>query len=80
MYPIHWPQFFTATIKSWKHLFKDDSFKDIVICSLDYLTKNKFIDLYAFVIMSNHIHLIWQAFYGYTPSAIQTSFMKYYFR
>ena len=27
--------------------------------------------------MSNHIHLIWQALPGFTPSAVQASFMKY---
>ena len=27
--------------------------------------------------MSNHIHLIWQALNGFTPSDIQSSFMKF---
>ena len=27
--------------------------------------------------MSNHIHLIWQPMFGFTPSNIQASFMKY---
>ena len=27
--------------------------------------------------MSNHIHLIWQALTGFTPSGVQASFMKY---
>jgi putative transposase len=27
--------------------------------------------------MSNHIHLIWQAFAGNTPEKIQASFMKF---
>ena len=33
--------------------------------------------LNAFVIMSNHIHFIWQPMFGFTPSGIQASFMKY---
>jgi putative transposase len=33
--------------------------------------------LYAFVIMSNHIHLIWQALPGKTPEQVQHSFMKF---
>jgi putative transposase len=76
-YPIFWPQFYTATIQNWKHLLKDDSFKEIIIDSLQYLTNKKIITLDAFVIMSNHIHLIWQAKFGFTPSGIQSSFMKY---
>ena len=27
--------------------------------------------------MSNHIHLIWQPMFGFTPTDIQSSFMKY---
>ena len=38
---------------------------------------DKRIELNAFVIMSNHIHLIWQPLVGFTPSDIQASFMKY---
>ena len=76
-YPTHWPQFYTVTILEWKHLLKPDKYKDILIQSLQYLTANKQITLYAFVIMSNHIHLIWQALPGKTPEQIQHSFMKF---
>ena len=76
-YPIHWPQYFTATISNWGHLLKEDNHKDIIIDSLQYLTSSNVITLNAFVIMSNHIHLIWQALPGFTPSAVQSSFMKY---
>ena len=42
-YPVHWPQYFTATINQWKHLLKEDSYKDIIICSLFHLTStNKY--------------------------------------
>ena len=76
-YPEHWPQFYTATITGWKHLLKEDTYKDIIISSLQFLVKEKRIVLNAFVIMSNHLHLIWQPMAGFTPSDIQSSFMKY---
>ena len=76
-YPIYWPQFYTATILEWKPLLKPDKYKDVIIESLRYLTTNKKITLYAFVIMNNHIHLIWQALPDKTPEQIQHSFMKY---
>ncbi len=76
-FPVHWPQFFTATIIEWKFLLKDDKFKKIIIDSLIYLVSNGKIKLYAFVIMSNHIHLIWQARNGYDPDKIRHSFMKF---
>ena len=63
-YPIYWPQFFTATILEWKPLLSQNKYKIVIIDSLRYLTVNKKITLYAFVIMSNHLHLIWQALPG----------------
>lgn len=76
-YAIYWPEFYTATILEWKHLLKPDKYKHKIIESLQYLTSHEIITLYAFVIMSNHIHLIWQALPGKTPTQIQHSFMKY---
>ncbi len=76
-YPEYWPQYFTATIYEWKHLLVNSDCKDIIIDSLRFLVTNKRIELSAFVIMSNHFHAIWQPLFGFTPSAIQASFMKY---
>jgi REP element-mobilizing transposase RayT len=76
-YPEYWTQFYTATIQNLKHLLQDDKHKEIIIDSLRFLVKEKRIELNAFVIMSNHIHLIWQPMFGFTPSDIQSSFMKY---
>ena len=76
-YPIYWPQFYTSTILEWKALLKPAKYKDIIIQSLQHLTTKKKITLYAFVIMDNHIHLIWQAIGDKTPVQIQHSFMKY---
>jgi len=59
-YPEHWPQYFTATIYERKHLLTDNDCKDIIIDSLRFLVTNKRIELNAFVIMANHIHVIWQ--------------------
>ena len=76
-FPIHCSQFFTATIYEWNHLLNDNKHKNIIINSLKFLVADKRIELNAFIIMSNHIHLIWQPLFGYTPSGIQSSFMKY---
>jgi len=73
----HYPEFFTATILEWKPLLKPDKYKDIIVDSLTYLVKEKRVKVYAFVIMSNHIHLIWQSLSGYEPKENQLSFMKY---
>ena len=76
-YAIHWPQFYTATIYEWKHVLSQDKHKDIIVESLQFLVNDKRIILNAFVIMSNHIHLIWQPMFGFSPADVQASFMKY---
>jgi REP element-mobilizing transposase RayT len=49
--------FWTATINNWYKLLEKDEYKDVIIESLQYLTDAGKIDVYAFIIMPNHIHL-----------------------
>ena len=70
-------QFFTSTIYEWKHLLKDDENKQIIIDSLLYLKKEGSIAVNAFVIMPNHLHLIWQMQDGCKADKIQLRFQKY---
>jgi REP element-mobilizing transposase RayT len=60
-YAGEYPQFFTASIKGWYKLLEHDpdSYrdKDIIINSLWFFVEDKRIKLYAFAIMSDHIHL-----------------------
>jgi REP element-mobilizing transposase RayT len=72
-----YPQFFTATNLEWKKLLKVDKYKDIVISSMRFLVKNKRVRIFSFVIMENHIHLIWQMLPSYIPVAVQRDFLKY---
>jgi putative transposase len=52
--------FWTATIRNWHHLLEGDSFKEVIIQSIENLSKRHLIDVFGFVIMPNHIHLIWR--------------------
>ena len=52
--------FWTDTIKDWKHLLKQDKYKEIIIENLRGLVDKKKIKVYGFVIMPNHIHIIWE--------------------
>ncbi len=72
-----YPQFFTATIMKWKKLLEPDKYKDIIIESFQFLVKDNRIKLFAFVIMSNHIHLIWQMQPLIHPQDVQRDFLKY---
>jgi REP element-mobilizing transposase RayT len=72
-----YPQFFTATINSWQRLLEPDAYKDIITNSLRFLVEDKRIKLSAFVIMSNHLHLIWQMQPLIHPQHVQRDFLKY---
>ena len=69
--------FWTATISKWRYLLKDDSFKKVIIDSLMYLSLQKKIKVYGFVIMPNHIHLIWEMLEANGKENPYESFLKY---
>ncbi len=52
--------FWTATIHKWLPLLENDFNKQVIVDSLNYLSDKELITVYAFVIMPNHVHLIWQ--------------------
>ncbi len=54
----HYAYFVTWTVVDWLHLFDKDSYRQIVLDSLNYLRTNKKTQLNAFVIMPSHAHAI----------------------
>ncbi len=76
-YATEYIQFFTATILEWKHLLKQDKYKDIIIESLRFLVIEKRVKIYAFVIMNNHIHLMWQIQPDHFLAEVQRDFLKF---
>ncbi|MGV3586193.1 MAG: transposase [Adhaeribacter sp.] len=70
-------QFFTATILNWKHLLTPNKYKNIITSSLQFLVNQKRIILLAYVIMPNHLHLIWRINNGHKREDIQRDFLKF---
>ena len=75
---VHHPVFLTATIREWKRLLKPDKYKDVVLSGLKHLVSQNKIILFAYCIMDNHIHIIWQIKGENKPSEIQKRFWKQY--
>ncbi|MDG2432521.1 transposase [Flavobacterium sp.] len=50
--------FITATVVDWIDVFSRQNYRDSVIECMDYCIKNKGMIIYAYVIMSNHIHMV----------------------
>ncbi len=76
-FPTEWPQYFTASVRNWLPLLATDRYKNIITDSLNFMVENKRIELNAFVVMNNHIHVIWQPLPCQTLSSIQLSFVKF---
>jgi len=69
--------FWTATIHRYIPLFTESAYKDIIIESLEHLSQKKKIDVFAFVIMPNHIHLIWRINEKNGKEGSHSSFLKF---
>ncbi len=53
--------FITSTIIEWLPVFTNNKYCDILIDSLKHCIENKSLNLYAYVILDNHFHLIGSA-------------------
>src|SRR5690606_9134440 len=69
--------FYTATILEWKKLLKPDKYKEIVLGSLRFIAEEKRAKIYGFVIMPNHIHLLWKIEKQWRLKEVQRDFMKF---
>jgi putative transposase len=69
--------FWTATIKDWSHLLKEVDYKNLILDSMSYLSEKNLVDIFAFVIMPNHIHFIWRTNQLNGKETVQGSFLKF---
>jgi REP element-mobilizing transposase RayT len=69
--------FITCTVVYWIDLFTRPEYKELLTNSLNYCIDKKGLEVYAYVIMSNHIHLLCAARTGFKISDILRDFKKY---
>jgi REP element-mobilizing transposase RayT len=69
--------FWTATISKWRKLLTENEYKDILIYSMRYLSQANKIVVYGFVIMPNHIHIIWEMLEMNGKEKPYASFLKH---
>ena len=69
--------FFTATNLNWIKLLADDEIKKLIVQSLKFLSNNKRVKIWGFVIMPNHIHILWQICFPHKKADVQRDFLKY---
>jgi len=71
------PYFLTLTVVEWVDIFTRKDYKIIIVDALNYCVQNKGLEVYAWVIMSNHLHLIVRAKEGFVLSHILRDFKKF---
>lgn len=69
--------FYTVTINQFQNLLANDEIKMIVMNSLRYLVSNRLAVVYGFVIMPNHLHLIWKIMETDRKETVVGSFLKF---
>ena len=69
--------YLTFSTVEWIDVFTRKRYKDIVVDSLQYCQQEKGLELYSWVLMSNHIHIIVKAKEDYKLSAIIRDFKKF---
>jgi putative transposase len=69
--------FTTATILNWYPLLAPAEHKEIVIDAFRHCVGQKKATIWAFVIMDNHIHLIWQILAPYELADVRRDMLKY---
>lgn len=70
-------EFFTATCLNWQPLLEQERHKQIVFESLQFLVKTERIWLYGYVVMPNHVHLLWRKQDAWIDKSIQQQFLKF---
>ena len=70
-------EFFTATCLNWQPLLSSDERKQIIMDSLRFMVNDHRIWLYGFVIMPNHIHLMWCRQDAWVNKSTEQMFLKF---
>lgn len=69
--------FMTPTVVDWVDAFTRNVYRQIFVDALNYAVDNKGLELYAWVLMSNHAHLVASALQGYNLSDIMRDMLKH---
>ena len=69
--------FVTTTVVDWVDIFTRPRYKHIIVDSLAYCQREKGLRVYAWVLMSNHLHMVVSAAEGHSVAGIMRDFKKY---
>ena len=79
-YKFHNPDgiyFITFAVQNWVDVFTRNAYKNILIDNLTYCQKNKGLELFAWCIMTNHVHFIVGSKEGFLLQNILRDYKKF---
>lgn len=79
-YKFHNPEglyFVSFAVVEWLDVFTRNEYKDILLQSLSYCQKEKGMEIIAWCIMTNHVHLVFRSVKGQHPSLLLGDFKRF---
>jgi REP element-mobilizing transposase RayT len=79
-YKFHNPEglyFVSFAVVDWLDVFTRNEYKDILLGSLSFCQKKKGMEIVAWCIMTNHVHLVFRSVKGQHPSLLLGDFKRF---
>ncbi len=79
-YKFHNPEglyFVSFAVVEWLDVFTRNEYKDILLQSLSFCQKEKGMEIIAWCIMTNHVHLVFRSVKGQHPSLLLGDFKRF---
>ncbi|SFS65767.1 REP element-mobilizing transposase RayT [Zhouia amylolytica] len=79
-YKFHNPEglyFVSFAVVGWLDVFTRNEYKNILLDSLSFCQQNKGMEIIAWCIMSNHVHLVFRSINGEKPEQILGDFKRF---
>ncbi|MCU4155155.1 transposase [Carboxylicivirga sp. A043] len=79
-YKFHNPEgvyFVSFAVVEWLDVFTRNEYKNILLDSLEFCQRNKGMELFAWCIMTNHVHLIFRSINGQKPELLLGDFKRF---
>ena len=79
-YKFHNPEgvyFVSFAVVEWLDVFTRNEYKDILLESLSYSQQKKAMEIFAWCIMTNHLHLVFRSAGEYKPEDILGDFKRF---
>ncbi|OYX25467.1 MAG: transposase [Flavobacteriales bacterium 32-35-8] len=79
-YKFHNPEglyFVSFAVVGWLDVFTRNEYKDLILESLAFCQKNKGMEIHAWCIMTNHVHLIFRSIENEKPELLLGDFKRF---